>query len=189
MANLTFESFQARVDTDPAYRAAFIANPRPVLAEMGIVYPELATVHVVENDATHISLVLGNKELYTPKQLAAMPHEIRAVLTRSFVDPEFKQFLLSRPVDAIFLEIGYRVPDTTAVTTYEATEKDIYFPIFATARKLNEEELSELELEQVAGGRPNLAANALLMNPLLGSASRGSLHDASETGRTPIPKP
>jgi len=149
--------FQELLASDAALLAEFRANPRPFLACMGLVYPDEVNIHLVENDPRNITLIIGDKDLYSREQLASLPAPVVAVLTRAFDDPGFRAFLLSAPVDAIFLETGYRIPDGTTVTVRQTTEKDIYFPIFVVSEAREEQkaesgELSDLELESISGG-------------------------------------
>jgi len=166
MSTLTKEALQEKLATDAAFRAEFIANPRPVLAQIGLIYPDATAVHVVETGFRDVALIIGGEGMYPEEQLKSMPPQMSAVITRSFVDPGFKALLLSNPVEALFLEVGYRVPDGSTVRTYEATDKDAYFLIFDEAKPLDAEELSDLELEQVSGGGGvTLMTDTAYLNP------------------------
>jgi hypothetical protein len=164
-SDMTEAELQELLASDAALLAEFRANPRPFLACAGLVCPEEVNIHLVENDAQNVTLIIGNPDLYSREQFASMPEPMVAVLTRAFGDPGFRSFLLSAPVDAIFLETGYRIPDGTAVTVRQTTENDLYFPIFVrgetrskSGSDVHEEqnkesdELSDLELEEITGG-------------------------------------
>jgi len=167
MSTLTQKVLQEKLSTDATFRAEFIANPKPALAQIGLIYPDSTTVHVVATGFRDVALIVGGEGMYTEKHLESMPPQMSAVITRSFVDPGFKALLLSNPVEALFLEVGYRVPDGSTVRTYEATEKDAYFLIFDGAKPLDAEELSDLELDQVSGGGRvvNLMTDTAYLNP------------------------
>jgi hypothetical protein len=139
--------------TNADFRAEYIANPKPILAQFGQVYPESTEVTIVESKLNAIALIIGDENTYPPAQIASMPPQVAAVLKRSFVDSEFKSLLMNNPVEAIFLETGFRVPESTTVKTYETTTEHIYLPLVESAEETEQEELSDLELEQVAGGK------------------------------------
>ena len=168
---MTAAELQELLASDAALLAEFRANPRPFLACAGLVCPEEVNIHLVENDAQNVTLIIGNQDLYSREQLASMPAPLVSVLTRAFDDPGFRAFLLSAPVDAIFLETGYRIPDGTTVTVRQTTEKDIYFPIFAASearegQKNESGELSDLELEEITGGLAGAGSHVSILKML-----------------------
>ena len=79
--------FQELLASDAALLAEFRANPRPFLACVGLVYPDEVNIHLVENDPRNITLIIGDKDLYSREQLASLPAPLVAVLTRPFYDP------------------------------------------------------------------------------------------------------
>jgi hypothetical protein len=153
MPVLSTEEVNNLLATDAEFRAEFISNPKPTLAQLGLVYPDSTKVTVVESKPNAIALIVGTEDIYPPAQIAAMPPQVAAVIKRSFSDAEFKALLVKDPKEAIYLETGYRVPESVTVTTYEATKDHVYVPIVETAKDSQSEELSDLELEQVAGGK------------------------------------
>lgn len=170
-SDMTAAELQELLASDAALLAEFRANPRPFLACAGLVCPEEVNIHLVENDAQNVTLIIGNQDLYSREQLASMPEPMVAVLTRAFGDPGFRSFLLSAPVDAIFLETGYRIPDGTTVTVRQTTENDIYFPIFAASearegQKNESGELSDLELEEITGGLASAGSHVSILKML-----------------------
>jgi hypothetical protein len=170
-SDMTAAELQELLASDAALLAEFRADPRPFLACAGLVCPEGVNIHLVENDAQNVTLIIGNQDLYSREQFASMPEPMVAVLTRAFGDPGFRSFLLSAPVDAIFLETGYRIPDGTKVTVRQTTEKDIYFPIFAASearegQKNDSGELSDLELEEITGGLAGAGSHVSILKML-----------------------
>ena len=138
--------------TDEEFRAEFVANPKPFLAQFGEVYPDSTKVHIVETSPEALALIIGTEDTYHPEQLASMPATSAAVVKRSFVDPEFKALLIADPAEAIFVETGHHFPESTKVTVYISTPTDVYLPLPPLASRLESAELSDLELEEVSGG-------------------------------------
>ena len=152
MSSFSRDEINQLLATNVEFRAEYIANPKPVLAQFGQLYPDSVTVHIIETSPVAYALIIGAQESYPPHQLESMPPPVAAVVKRSFVDPGFKALLTFNPVEAIFLETGFRIPEGASVTVYETTPNDIYLPLPAIEHEREEAELSELELDEVSGG-------------------------------------
>jgi hypothetical protein len=76
----------------------------------------------------------------------------RRLIERSLEDDVFRQQLLADPRAIIEREIGTQLPESVRVVAVEETADTIYL-VLPSASPLGEgEELSDLELETVAGG-------------------------------------
>jgi Nitrile hydratase, alpha chain len=72
------------------------------------------------------------------------------LIAKAWQDPAFKQELISSPKDTIAKE-GISLPNTIEVRVVEENANTLYFVI--PAQPNSTEELSEAELEAIAGGR------------------------------------
>ncbi|HEX5848538.1 MAG TPA: NHLP leader peptide family RiPP precursor [Rubrobacter sp.] len=76
----------------------------------------------------------------------------RRIVQRSIEDDVFRQRLLSDPKAAVEQELGTRLPEDVRVVALEETEQTIYL-VLPNSSPLGEDgELSDQELESVAGG-------------------------------------
>ena len=76
----------------------------------------------------------------------------RSLIQRSLEDEEFRQRLLADPKGTMEQELGSRLPESVEVRAVEETADTIYL-VLPSASPLGEGgELSDQELEQVAGG-------------------------------------
>jgi hypothetical protein len=76
----------------------------------------------------------------------------RRIVQRSIEDESFKQRLLEDPKAAVEQELGTRLPEDVRVVAVEETAETIYL-VLPSASQLGEGgELSDRELEGVAGG-------------------------------------
>ncbi|MBD2530121.1 NHLP leader peptide family natural product precursor [Nostoc flagelliforme FACHB-838] len=77
-------------------------------------------------------------------------NELEAKLVaHAWQDEAFKQELISNPRAAVEREIGQKVPESTDIRVLEETGNTIYFVL---PKKPSIDELSEEQLEAVAGG-------------------------------------
>jgi hypothetical protein len=76
----------------------------------------------------------------------------RRLIERSLEDESFRQALLADPRAALERELGTRLPESVEVRAVEETPEIIYLVLPSASRVGEGVELSDQELEQVAGG-------------------------------------
>jgi Nitrile hydratase, alpha chain len=76
----------------------------------------------------------------------------RRLMKRSLEDEEFRQSLLADPRAAIEQELGSRLPESVEVRAVEESADIIYLVLPSASRVGQGGELSDRELESVAGG-------------------------------------
>ena len=79
----------------------------------------------------------------------------RRVIERSLQDESFRQRLLENPGATMEQELGVRLPEGVQVRAVEETADTIYLVLPGASRIGEGEELSDQELETVAGGDTN----------------------------------
>lgn len=76
----------------------------------------------------------------------------RRLVERSLEDESLRERLLSDPKDALEEELGIRLPDNIEIRTVEETADTIYLVLPSASPSGEGGELSDRELEAVAGG-------------------------------------
>ena len=76
----------------------------------------------------------------------------RRLIERSLQDESFRQRLLADPHAALEEELGARLPDNIEIRAVEETADTIYLVLPSASPAGEGGELSDLELEAVAGG-------------------------------------
>ena len=77
----------------------------------------------------------------------------RRIVQRSIEDEDFRQRLIEDPKGAVEQELGTRLPEGVRVVAVEESAETIYLVLPSTSMAGREGgELSDLELEKVAGG-------------------------------------
>jgi Nitrile hydratase, alpha chain len=76
----------------------------------------------------------------------------RTLVQRSMEDEDFRRRLLDDPKAAVEQEFGSRLPESVEVRAVEESQQTIYLVLPSASRLGQGEELSDQELEAVAGG-------------------------------------
>jgi Nitrile hydratase, alpha chain len=145
----TMQEALERVWSDEALKNRLISDPKPVLSEFGLEIPDTISVQIHENSATVMNFVLPAQAALEGIDPEAADPIIGKVIKRAWADSGFKAKLIAEPKAAIQEATGVSLPDTLQVNVYEntATLEHLVLPI-----NPNDSELSDADLEGVAGG-------------------------------------
>jgi hypothetical protein len=72
------------------------------------------------------------------------------LINKAWQDETFKKELVTNPREVLVKELGLQIPETVEVKVFEETSNAIYLVL---PMNPNSEELSDMELEGVAGGK------------------------------------
>ncbi len=139
-----------RIWNDPGFKKKLFANPKPVLAELGMKIPAGQDVQIWENTPHEMNFVLPDKAATAPNfDPEASNPVIGKVIKRAWKDPSFKSKLMSNPKDAIADAVGIELPAALKVRVHEDTAKtkNLVLPVNPAT-----EDLSDVDLEAIAGG-------------------------------------
>ena len=143
---------------DEGFKRRLVADPRAVLQEYGIAVPDGQAVRVVENTAETVYVALPTKPAgaLSDGQLARLAGEgqgatrkVGQLLLKVWQDPKFKLRLVADP-RAVLQEEGLPVPAGKAVRVVEDTAETMHLVL--PRKPAEKEELTDEQLEQVAGG-------------------------------------
>jgi hypothetical protein len=87
--------------------------------------------------------------------MTQQPKDLEALLiSKAMADEAFKSELISNPKAVIAREIGQELPEGVEIEVLESTPKKLYLvlPLKVESEEIPTEELSDKELESVAGG-------------------------------------
>lgn len=126
---------------DPAFRARLISDPGAILKAAGVEVPAGKTVEVIEGGRNELHLFLGDRSIVP---------EVDRVLERAGKDVAFKEKLTSNPKGTLEEAFGQKLPPAVAVHLHEPAPNRMR--LLLPAQVAGEGELSDLELEAVAGG-------------------------------------
>ena len=73
------------------------------------------------------------------------------LIEKAMKDESFRRHLIENPGAAIEAEMGIKIPESISIKVLEESQQTFYI-ILPARKKEGEDELTETELEQVAGG-------------------------------------
>ncbi|HEX4047011.1 MAG TPA: NHLP leader peptide family RiPP precursor [Elusimicrobiota bacterium] len=140
--------------TDDAFRARAKKDPNGALAGVGVQIPAGTAVKVYENTANEIHAVLPEKA--DASALKAVDPNVAKVFEKAWSDAAFKAELLKNPAAAIKAATNAKLPNNLKIVVHENTAKELNFVLPYVPPK--SAELSDADLEMVAGGKGNVNA-------------------------------
>ncbi len=139
-----------RIWSDPEFKKKLLANPKAVLAELGIGVPAGRDVRMWENTPQEMNFVLPNQADMVPGfDPEAANAVVGKLIKKAWSDASFKAKLLADPRQAVADAVGVEPPATIQVRVHEDTPgvRNLVLPVNPAA-----EELSDADLEGIAGG-------------------------------------
>ncbi len=147
--SMNIEQIVARAWEDPAFKQELLNNPKAVLAEAGVEVPDNVDLKILEETPNNLYLIVPKEAV--SETAVEEEKTVDALIARAGRDAAFRQELFNSPKAVIQRELGVSIPAETEVQVLEPTDTKAYMVL--PARTATEgEELSEEELEAVAGG-------------------------------------
>lgn len=143
-----YQQLSQRLQNDEDFKNRFVSQPKSILTEMGVNIPDPVQVEVHEDTATVRNFVIPVKSANEDESIASNPLFRKAVV-KAHTDESFKSQLLQNPKSALAQLTGESLPADLDICVHENTSTLRHLVIFIDSAS---EELSEAELESVAGG-------------------------------------
>ncbi|MBD1825743.1 NHLP leader peptide family natural product precursor [Cyanobacteria bacterium FACHB-DQ100] len=145
----TIQEALEQVWSDEALKNRLLSDPKPVLSEFGLDISDQVDVKVHENTANCLNFILPEQAIFEGADPEALDPVAGKVMKRAWADSEFKTQLLAAPKAAIQDATGVTLPEEMTVNVYENTPEVRHMILPANP---NDSELSDMDLEGVAGG-------------------------------------
>lgn len=160
-----------RAGRDAAFRRRLLDQPTEVLGEvMGERLAPSIKVAVHENSASHINVVLDPFALSQLQESIEKGDPVAALVRRAADEPEFRQRLVDEPEETVLRTTGVQLPPGTKVSVHENNSGELHLLLPQIPGE--DGELSDAELEAVAGGRGPRGRRAVC-NTVSGAAVAG----------------
>jgi hypothetical protein len=149
---MNMEQLVTRAAIDPTFKQELLNNPKAVLAkEAGVNIPDKVDLTVLEESANTFYLIIP-KDVDSPTSVEQDTKDpILTLIARASQDEALKQELLKNPKAVIQQETGITIPEDSQVQVLEQTDTKDYM-VLSALTATEDEELSDEELEAVAGG-------------------------------------
>ena len=151
---VNFEQLLERAQSDATFKQELLHNPKAVLTkELGANIPENVEFKVLEEtESTHYVVIPKTVDTDIATEGEA-EDPIAQLIARASQDAALKQELLNSPKTVIQRELGISLPEGSEVKVVEETDNNAYIVLpLIPVDFLDNEELSEEQLEAVAGG-------------------------------------
>jgi hypothetical protein len=137
---------------DDAYRTKLLKQPRAALEEvLGEKIPDTLTIVTHENTPSRLNVVLDPTLMAQAAANTGPAGPVEQVLKKAQADAAFRKKLIADPRATVYDAVGLEIPKGLEIKVFENTADTIHLPI--AAKPDPNAELSEAELEQVAGGK------------------------------------
>ncbi|VEP18764.1 hypothetical protein H1P_90011 [Hyella patelloides LEGE 07179] len=130
---------------NPTSRENFMTEPKSYLEKQGLEIPENVQVLAHAGTFSELYLVLPPDGTEIPES----DNPETKMIGRALQDSAYKALLLENP-QAAAEEIGVELPDSMTIIVLQDSEDEMHFVIPANP---SDDELSEADLETVAGGK------------------------------------
>lgn len=132
-----------RASTDADFRAHLLADPAAVLRTNGLSLPAGAKIDLIDVQPNELHINLG---------LSGGPSPLRSLIDRARDDVAFRRQLLESPRSVIQQTAGVDIPADTEIRVHEAAPKGVVRFFVPPLKTAGSGELSDADLEAVAGG-------------------------------------
>jgi hypothetical protein len=151
--DVKFEQLLERAQSDATFKQELLHDPKAVLTkELGANIPENVELKVLEETQnTHYLVIPKSVDTDTATE-GEEEDPIAQLIARASQDTALKQELLNSPNTVIQRELGISIPDEADVKVVEETDNNTYLILPVLPVDFDSEELSEEQLEAVAGG-------------------------------------
>ncbi len=161
----------AKVWSDESLKTKLLDNPKSVLAECGLEFPASMEVQVHENTSSLMNYVLPlPSEIPPGVDMEEIEPVAGKVIKLALADEAFKTHLLTDPKSAIAEATNMTLPMSLEIRVYEdkPTVKHLVLPV-----NPSNSELSDADLELVAGGKTSGATNGKICGGVGGGVAAG----------------
>ncbi len=161
----------AKVWSDESLKTKLLDNPKSVLAEYGLHFSTAMDVQVHENTSSLMNYVLPlPSEIPPGVDMEEIEPVAGKVIKLALADEAFKTNLLSDPKSAIAEATNMTLPMSLEIRVYEDTPtvKHLVLPVNPA-----NSELSDADLELVAGGKTSANTDGIICGSVGGTATIG----------------
>lgn len=173
-------AIMVRASRDSGFKNELKQDPKTVFIREGIALDEARQVEILENTNKDFYIAIPAKKYPAQLELTSLPKNasldqiVRWVITQVQSNTSLKEEILVN-AEKVLINQHAKIPEGMKVHIYQNTDKILYFVI---PRASDEEDLSAIELEAVAGG----SASRGIYSPALPAQHKGinvaSYHDA-----------
>jgi hypothetical protein len=146
----------AKKGQDEEFKKSVLRDPIGTLKNAGVEIPEGVKIEVHQNSPETVHAVLPLREEGVLEAWQKISPPGAKVIERAWTDPDYKKRLFSDPRSAFAEATGITPPEGWTLFGHENTSTELHFVLPYTAET---GELSDADLEQVAGGKSDQAVS------------------------------